>query len=169
TFCSKLLVTPSFLYGLRELPNQKGTALLSVKRSLSKIVKITSRKSKPEVITFKYGVPTGEEFIITDMDKFIIPDAFNATRIIKLQIVKLNQDEESEETSEAQKNEPQNETSLPPSSHEPESKPDSEAKQDPPQDLQLTNESSEQVPNFPPAASKGNAPEGKEHSGESIT
>ena len=104
--------------------------------------------------------------------RFIIPDAFNATRIIKLQIVRLNQDEESEGTGEAQKNDPQNEESLSPSSHDPESKPDSEAssKQDPSQDLQLTSESSEQkMPSCPPAASKGNAPVEKEPSGDSIT
>nr|CAG4643848.1 EOG090X03TX [Lepidurus arcticus] len=60
------------LYALRELPESsstnKGTARITVRRGLTSIVKITSKKRHPELISFKYGTSEGEEVTITDMD-----------------------------------------------------------------------------------------------------
>jgi hypothetical protein len=42
-----------------------------VRRLLSAIVKITSKKKHPELITFKYGVPEGDNLIISDMDRLV--------------------------------------------------------------------------------------------------
>ena len=50
-----LFVTNSHIYCLRELPNKKGMAAVSSRRPLISLVKITSKKNKPELISFKYG------------------------------------------------------------------------------------------------------------------
>nr|CAD7259186.1 unnamed protein product [Timema shepardi] len=85
---SHLLVTDSHVYVLRDLPGKRGFAHIVVRRPLSAIVKITSKKKHPELITFKYGVPEGEELVISDMDRFLIPEASKATGIISQQILK---------------------------------------------------------------------------------
>lgn len=85
---SLLIVTNTELIVLRELPGQKGVAEIIVKRPLSAIVKITARKRHPELITFKYGVPDGDELVISDMDRFLIPNATKATKVVSDQILK---------------------------------------------------------------------------------
>lgn len=86
---SHLIVTHSELIVLREIPDIKGAAEIIVKRPLSAIVKITARKRHPELITFKYGVPDGDNLKINDMDRFLIPNADKATKTVSNQI--LNQ------------------------------------------------------------------------------
>ncbi|KAL3266742.1 hypothetical protein HHI36_010903 [Cryptolaemus montrouzieri] len=85
---SHLIVTNSDLVVLREVPDQKGIAEVIVKRPLSAIVKITAKKRHPELITFKYGIPDGENLIISDMDRFLIPNADKATKVVSDQILK---------------------------------------------------------------------------------
>lgn len=86
---SHLMVTDTYLVVLREVTDRKGIAEMIVKRPLSSIVKITAKKRHPELITFKYGVLDGDMLHITDMDKFLIPNAAKATKIVSDQI--LNQ------------------------------------------------------------------------------
>lgn len=85
---SHLIVTQTELIVLREVPDIKGAAEVIVKRPLSAIVKITARKRHPELITFKYGVPDGENLKISDMDRFLIPNADKATKVVSDQILK---------------------------------------------------------------------------------
>ncbi|XP_050297938.1 TBC1 domain family member 23 [Anthonomus grandis grandis] len=87
-FKSHLMVTDNELIVLREMAGKKGMAEVIVKRPLSAIVKITARKRHPELITFKYGVSEGENLKISDMDKFLIPQADLATKVISDQILK---------------------------------------------------------------------------------
>ncbi|XP_060531576.1 TBC1 domain family member 23 isoform X1 [Cylas formicarius] len=87
-FRSHLIVTNTELIVLREVAGAKGVAEMIVKRPLSAIVKITARKRHPELITFKYGVPDGENLKISDMDRFLIPNADKATKVISDQILK---------------------------------------------------------------------------------
>ncbi|GFN99365.1 TBC1 domain family member 23 [Plakobranchus ocellatus] len=89
TFPSYLLVTASHLYVLREIPSRKGMAHIQARRALSSIVKITSKKRQPELITFKYGTHEEDGFHVTDMHRFYIPTASDATRVIKQQIMKV--------------------------------------------------------------------------------
>lgn len=87
-FKSHLIVTDSELIVLREVPEPRGSAEVIVKRPLSAIVKITARKRHPELITFKYGVHDGEDLKISDMDRFLIPNADKATKVVSDQILK---------------------------------------------------------------------------------
>lgn len=85
---SLLLVTDSYLIVLREIPERKGAAHVIVKRPLTSIVKITSRKRHADLITFKYGTTQYNDTVISDMDKFLIPNASEATKLITQQIMK---------------------------------------------------------------------------------
>lgn len=85
---SYLIVTDSELIVLRVIADQKGIGEVRVRRPLSAIVKITAKKRHPDLITFKYGVSNGEHLIISDMDKFLIPNAEKATKIVADQILK---------------------------------------------------------------------------------
>lgn len=83
---SHLILTKTHLLVLRDI-DKKGNAELIVKRPLSNIVKITAKKRHRDLITFKYGIPDGDELIITDMDRFLIPNASEATALVSKQIV----------------------------------------------------------------------------------
>jgi TBC1 domain family member 23 len=50
-----LLITNSHIFGLREIDSKKGMAIISVRRPLVSLVKITSKKNTPEIISFKFG------------------------------------------------------------------------------------------------------------------
>lgn len=82
---SHLIVTKTHLIVLRDL--QKDTAQLIAKRPLASICKITAKKRHRDLITFKYGIPDEEKLLITDMDRFLIPNASEATAIVSKQIV----------------------------------------------------------------------------------
>ncbi|XP_074652451.1 TBC1 domain family member 23-like isoform X2 [Tubulanus polymorphus] len=86
---SWLLVTDNHLYVLRELADERGMALIQARRSLASIVKITSKKRHPELITFKYGTNDDDGLHITNFDRFLIPRAGDATKAIKIQIMKV--------------------------------------------------------------------------------
>uniref|UniRef100_A0A2K6EUY9 TBC1 domain family member 23 n=1 Tax=Propithecus coquereli TaxID=379532 RepID=A0A2K6EUY9_PROCO len=54
-FPSHLLVTATHMYCLREILSRKGLAYIQSRQALNSVVKITSKKKHPELITFKYG------------------------------------------------------------------------------------------------------------------
>ncbi|XP_050035102.2 TBC1 domain family member 23 [Dermacentor andersoni] len=88
---SHLLVTDTHLYLLRELSHKKGTARVVSQRPLLSVLKITSKKQHPELITFKYGLndnATGT-FTVVAMERLLIPKAKEATQLVKAQITKL--------------------------------------------------------------------------------
>lgn len=87
---SHLIITESHLIVLRDL--EKGQAQVIVKRPLASIAKITAKKRHKELITFKYGYTEGDKDIITDMDRFLIPKANEATKLVSNNIKKLNVD-----------------------------------------------------------------------------
>lgn len=56
-FCvsSHLLITATHMYCLREIASRKGFAYIQSRQALNSVVKITSKKKHPELITFKFG------------------------------------------------------------------------------------------------------------------
>lgn len=84
---SHLIVTKTHLVVLRDT-DKKGNAEIIARRLLSTIVKITAKKRHRDLITFKYGVPDGENLLITDMDRFLIPNAGEATALVSKHIIK---------------------------------------------------------------------------------
>ena len=83
-------MTDTHFYVLREIPQREGMAWVQARRALGSIVKITSKKRHPELITFKYGCNDEQTGLtITDFDRFFIPKAGEATKVIKHQIMKV--------------------------------------------------------------------------------
>ena len=89
SFPSYLLVTSTHLFVLRDIPSKKGMSHIQARRALGSIVKITSKKRQPELITFKYGTHEDDGFHVTDMHRFFISTASDATRVIKQQIMRV--------------------------------------------------------------------------------
>ena len=95
-------MSDSHLIVLRNIPHEKGSAWVQARRPLSTILKITSKKRHPEFITFSYSsggasrdagpsssstVPV--EDTVAAIDRFLIPQAGEATKCIKQQIIKV--------------------------------------------------------------------------------
>lgn len=84
-----LLITLTHLTTLVPSSNQDEKVVPSSSHHLSTIVKITSKKKQPEVITFKYGTSNRDEVTVFDMDRYYIPTAGKVTMLVKQQIEKL--------------------------------------------------------------------------------
>lgn len=54
-FVSHLLITATHMYCLREIASRRGFAYIQSRQALNSVVKITSKKKHPELITFKFG------------------------------------------------------------------------------------------------------------------
>lgn len=84
-----LLLMETLVFVIRESETKAGEGYVTARRTLASIVKITSKKKHPDLITFKYGTTSPDgEVTISDMDRFLIPKASEATRLIKEQIMK---------------------------------------------------------------------------------
>ncbi|XP_075053110.1 TBC1 domain family member 23 isoform X4 [Mixophyes fleayi] len=86
---SHLLVTATHMYCLREIQSRKGFAYIQSRQALSSVIKITSKKKHPELITFKYGNSSGTVVEILAVERYLIPNAGDATKAIKQQIIKV--------------------------------------------------------------------------------
>lgn len=82
------------MYVMRDSPTRKGMAFIQSRRALISVLRITSKKNHPEFITFKYGTTNDkQENIVTDVDRFIIAKAGDATKAIKYLIINLLQNQ----------------------------------------------------------------------------
>ncbi|XP_077440883.1 TBC1 domain family member 23 isoform X2 [Vanacampus margaritifer] len=89
-FPSHLLVTATHMYCLREIAARKGFAYIQSRQALSSVVKITSKKKHPELITFKFGSNNAAAGVeISAVERYLIPNAGDATKVIKQQIMKV--------------------------------------------------------------------------------
>lgn len=88
-FPSHLMVTASHMYCLREIPSRKGFAYIQSRQALTSMVKITSKKKHPELITFKFGNSNVSPVEILAVERYLIPNAGDATKAIKQQIMKV--------------------------------------------------------------------------------
>uniref|UniRef100_A0A8C9W137 TBC1 domain family member 23 n=1 Tax=Scleropages formosus TaxID=113540 RepID=A0A8C9W137_SCLFO len=88
-FPSHLLVTATHMYCLREISSRKGFAYIQSRQALSSVVKITSKKKHPELITFKFGNSSTSGVEVLAVERYLIPNAGDATKVIKQQIMKV--------------------------------------------------------------------------------
>ncbi|XP_056102328.1 TBC1 domain family member 23 isoform X2 [Rhinichthys klamathensis goyatoka] len=88
-FPSHLLITATHMYCLREIAARKGFAYIQSRQALNSVVKITSKKKHPELITFKFGNNNAAGVEIVAVERYLIPDAGDATKVIKQQIMKV--------------------------------------------------------------------------------
>ena len=88
-FCSYILLTDVQMFILREIPKRDGWAFIQNRHHLTSVVKITSKRRHPDLITFKYGTSDGETIEVTETERYVIPNAKKATQKIKDRILKL--------------------------------------------------------------------------------
>ncbi|XP_042189838.1 TBC1 domain family member 23 isoform X1 [Callorhinchus milii] len=88
-FPSHIMVTASHMYCLREIPSRKGFAYIQSRQALTSMVKITSKKKHPELITFKFGNSNVSPVEVSAVERYLIPNAGDATKAIKQQIMKV--------------------------------------------------------------------------------
>ncbi|XP_026119951.1 TBC1 domain family member 23-like isoform X1 [Carassius auratus] len=88
-FQSHLLITATHMYCLREIAARKGFAYIQSRQALNSVVKITSKKKHPELITFKFGNNNAAGVEIVAVERYLIPNAGDATKVIKQQIMKV--------------------------------------------------------------------------------
>ncbi|XP_016352768.1 TBC1 domain family member 23 isoform X1 [Sinocyclocheilus anshuiensis] len=88
-FPSHLLITATHMYCLREIAARKGFAYIQSRQPLNSVVKITSKKKHPELITFKFGNNNAAGVEILSVERYLIPNAGDATKVIKQQIMKV--------------------------------------------------------------------------------
>lgn len=90
-YSSYILLTTSNLFILREIVDEEhpGWARIQSRPHLTSIVKITSKKKHPDLITFKYGTSDGDIYNITGSQKFLIPNSQQAMKKIKERIFKV--------------------------------------------------------------------------------
>ncbi|BES94864.1 Rhodanese-like domain [Nesidiocoris tenuis] len=96
TYESELMISETHVYVLRHT-NSRDKAKIVVRKPLLAIARITCKKKYPQIITFKYGSANGDNLVINDMDRFYIPKATEATKLISRQIVKGFQKKSDEE------------------------------------------------------------------------
>ncbi|KAK6485420.1 TBC1 domain family member 23-like isoform X1 [Huso huso] len=88
-FPSHLLVTGTHMYCLREIASRKGFTYIQSRQALNSVVKITSKKKHPELITFKFGNSNSSGVEVLAVERYLIPNAGDATKAIKQQIMKV--------------------------------------------------------------------------------
>ncbi|XP_051985750.1 TBC1 domain family member 23 isoform X1 [Xyrauchen texanus] len=88
-FPSHLLISATHMYCLREIAARKGFAYIQSRQALNSVVKITSKKKHPELITFKFGNNNAAGVEIVAVERYLIPNAGDATKVIKQQIMKV--------------------------------------------------------------------------------
>lgn len=77
------------MFVLREIPKKDGWAYIQNRHHLTSVVKITSKRKHPDLITFKYGTSDGENIDVSETERYIIPNARKATQKIKDRILHL--------------------------------------------------------------------------------
>lgn len=93
TFDSHLVLTKTHLFVLRNCgANAPGMAHIKSRRQLSSVLKITSKRQCPELLTFKYGfeLTPGQEKV-TASERFFVPKAGDCAKSVKMCIVDLLQ------------------------------------------------------------------------------
>ncbi|TRY96459.1 hypothetical protein DNTS_027532 [Danionella cerebrum] len=88
-FPSHLLITATHMFCLREIAARKGFAYIQSRQALNSVVKITSKKKHPELITFKFGNNSATGVEIVAVERYLIPNAGDATKVIKQQIMRV--------------------------------------------------------------------------------
>lgn len=95
-FSSYILLTSTNLLIIKEIvdKDRPGWGHVQGRPHLSSVVKITSKRKHPDLITFRYGTSNSDgEQEITSSQRFLIPNSKAVTKIIKERIMKLMGDE----------------------------------------------------------------------------
>lgn len=86
---SYILLMETHMYVLREINKRPGWAHIQHRHHLGSVVKITSKRKHPDLITFKYGTSDQDNIEVKSVERYLIPGAQKATKKIKERILKV--------------------------------------------------------------------------------
>ncbi|XP_062499540.1 TBC1 domain family member 23-like [Corticium candelabrum] len=79
-----LLLTRTHMFVLHDISNRKGWATIRDRQLLTMIVKITSKKKYPDLITFKFGSVSNDGVTsLTGRRRFLIPKAQRVMKVVR--------------------------------------------------------------------------------------
>lgn len=84
-----IALTRTHLHVLREVPNKPGYVTTEARHPLSSVVRVTSKKKVPELLTFKFGYEIGGETKVTGAHRFLVPMAGECAKAVKTAIFTL--------------------------------------------------------------------------------
>uniref|UniRef100_A0A0N5AI33 TBC1 domain family member 23 n=1 Tax=Syphacia muris TaxID=451379 RepID=A0A0N5AI33_9BILA len=70
--------------------DEKGKVFARSRHAYGTVLRVTSKKKIPEMLTFKFGYISGDECKVTAVQRFVLPKAGDCAKAIKMNIVNLN-------------------------------------------------------------------------------
>ncbi|CAI2358223.1 unnamed protein product [Caenorhabditis sp. 36 PRJEB53466] len=84
-----IALTRTHIYVLHDVQGKKGYVTTEARHALSTVVAVTSRRSVPEVLTFKFGYEMNGTSKVTAVHKLYVPKAGECAKAVKLAIYAL--------------------------------------------------------------------------------
>ncbi|ULT84521.1 hypothetical protein L3Y34_013292 [Caenorhabditis briggsae] len=84
-----IALTRTHIYVLHDVPGKKGYVTTEARHALSTVIAVTSRRSVPEMLTFKLGYEMNGSSKITAVHKLYVPKAGECAKAVKLAIYAL--------------------------------------------------------------------------------
>lgn len=95
---SHIAITRTHMHVLREIESKPGFVVTEARHALSSILRVTSKKKVPELLTFKFGYEISGVSKITAVHRFLVPKAGECAKAVKTAIFALRPLSESEST-----------------------------------------------------------------------
>lgn len=72
------------MFCLREIASRKGFAYIQSRQALNSVVKITSKKKHPELITFKFGSNNAAGVEVSAVERCVTTTATSTTTMMRM-------------------------------------------------------------------------------------
>ncbi|KHJ97112.1 hypothetical protein OESDEN_02914 [Oesophagostomum dentatum] len=95
---SHIAITRTHMHILRDVDGKPGYVTTEARHALSSVLRVTSKKKVPELLTFKFGYEINGESKITSVHKFLVPKAGECAKAVKTAIFALRPMSDSEST-----------------------------------------------------------------------
>ncbi|ETN87273.1 hypothetical protein NECAME_00132 [Necator americanus] len=95
---SHIAITRTHMHVLRDVDGKPGFVTTEARHALSSVLRVTSKKKVPELLTFKFGYEINGNSKITAVHKFLVPKAGECAKAVKTAIFALRPLSDSEST-----------------------------------------------------------------------
>ncbi|KAJ1364617.1 hypothetical protein KIN20_024741 [Parelaphostrongylus tenuis] len=95
---SHIAITRTHMHVLRDVPGKPGYVTTEARHALPSVLRVTSRRKVPELLTFKFGYEICGVPKITAVHRFLVPKAGECAKSVKMAIFALRPLSDSETT-----------------------------------------------------------------------
>ncbi|VDK57291.1 unnamed protein product [Cylicostephanus goldi] len=95
---SHIAITRTHMHILRDVDKKPGVVTTEARHPLSSVLRVTSKKKVPELLTFKFGYEVNGVSKITSVHRFLVPKAGECAKAVKTAIFALRPLSDSEST-----------------------------------------------------------------------